>query len=242
MTNTKSDYRRSHSEAGKGREYQANFRLYKWRAHLWSREQEVLKDIVGHHFGDRPVRHLDFACGTGRVLKLLGPHVSSSTGVDVSESMLEVCRAECPESRVLLGDVTQHDLFEPGSFDLITAFRFFPNAQDELRRIAITRLANLLAPGGILVFNNHKHSGSITFKILGLVGRSRRVMSFGEVERLVRAANLRIVSTHSMGCLPAEERLMLFPASVHDAADRVAGSLGLARHLGQNQIYVCCKQ
>lgn len=233
------DYRSSHAAPGKGVAYQENFFRYKWRGYLWGQEQGVLAQVLSDLGDAGRVRHLDFACGTGRILKFLAPRVGVSTGIDVSPSMLEVCRRECPNAKIIMADISRAQVLEPGSFDLITAFRFFPNAQDDLRQAVIGRLASLLAPGGRLVFNNHKHSGSITFGMLKLVGRGRRVMSFRDVRNLVESAGLQIERTYSFGCLPAEERVMIFPASVHTTVDRAASVIGLARYIGQNQIYVC---
>lgn len=233
------DYRRSHSDVDKGRAYDANFARYRWRAYLWEREKKVLGSILDRGLVRSPVRHLDFACGTGRILSYLSSRVGSSTGIDVSPSMLECCRVACPKSKLVQADITKEQVLPSSSFDLITAFRFFPNAQDELRRSALKSLTKLLAPGGILVFNNHKHAGSIAFRFLKKYGRARRIMYFDEVQRLLQGAGMKIVETHSIGCLPAEERVMIFPAFLHDVADRVGEYFDVAKNLGQDQIYVC---
>ena len=47
--------------------------------------------------------------------------------------MLALARERCPHAKVILGDVTTTPGLAPGPFDLITAFRFFLNAEPTLR-------------------------------------------------------------------------------------------------------------
>ena len=42
-----------------------------------------------------------------------------------------------------------------GLFDLVTSFRFFGNAQDELRSSALAAINRHLRPQGYLIINNH---------------------------------------------------------------------------------------
>ena len=115
-------------------------------------------------FRTSPIRSilLDFACGSGRVLELLEGHVGKATGVDVTESMLEVAADVTERSRLVHADITRSDDLDGEQFDLITAFRFFPNAELDLRHEAMAKLATLLAPGGIPDFQqshqNRQHA------------------------------------------------------------------------------------
>ena len=49
--------------------------------------------------------------------------------IDVSPDMLALAGARCPRARLIRGDVTTTPGLAPGPFDLITAFRFFLNAE-----------------------------------------------------------------------------------------------------------------
>ena len=51
----------------------------------WAR---YLLSAAGEHFGRIPVRVCDLACGTGKMLFYLRPHVQKITGVDISPAML----------------------------------------------------------------------------------------------------------------------------------------------------------
>ena len=62
------DYRNSHTAAGFGAGYDENYETLPGMVYMWKREQRVLKDILSRHFAGRQIVHLDFACGTGRIL------------------------------------------------------------------------------------------------------------------------------------------------------------------------------
>src|SRR6185295_8842136 len=105
-------------------------------------------------------RYLDFACGTGRITEMMAPLAQESIGVDVSGTMLEVARVKCPHVRFMESDLTRDNL-DIGLFDMVTAFRFFGNAQDELRSAALKAVVALLRPGGHLVINSHRNPLSL---------------------------------------------------------------------------------
>ena len=72
-------------------------------------------------------------------------HAAESHGVDISESMLGAARAKCRNTQFVCADLTNSDA-EPGPFDLITSFRFFGNAQDELRTAVLTAIRLMTVP------------------------------------------------------------------------------------------------
>lgn len=74
--------------------------------------------------------------------------------------------------RLLHGDITTEPLEE--TFDVITAFRFFLNAEEDLKREAPFALHNHLNEGGSLVCNIHMNATSpvgIACRLLNLVSR-----------------------------------------------------------------------
>ena len=150
MTTTQ-DYRQSHQQ--KGSDYHRTFEEMPHRKMVWEFEQATLLRILRTEFRSGAPSHLDFATGTGRVLHLLSPEVASSTGADISESMLAVARENTPEARIVHGDITREPMLEDETFDLITSFRFFPNAEQALRQEVINELVTRLSPDGCLVFS-----------------------------------------------------------------------------------------
>ena len=125
-----STYSDSHTKPGKGREYDEYYGSDPWARYLWSREQEVLAQALAEFLGARSVRALDFACGTGRICSFLETRVASCSGVDVSEAMLAEARAKLKRTTLHRANLMEASPpFEKESFDLITAFRFFVNAE-----------------------------------------------------------------------------------------------------------------
>lgn len=234
-------YRESH--LAKGADYHDVFRHNPRRALLWTLEQELLARILKRFLADRPIDHLDFACGTGRILALLEDRTRSSIGIDVSASMLEVARANVRRAELLQGDLTRGDLLSGRRFDLVTAFRFFPNAEPELRRDAFAALAEHLAPGGILVFNNHLHLGGLTRRLVRVVRRGQaghQGMWDGEAAALVAGAGLDLVARYHAGIVPETEQRALRPRALVAAVERAATRLPLAG-LSDDVLYVCAR-
>jgi len=210
---TEADYRSSH--VGKGEDYHAIFSDEAHTALLWSMEQQALADIVAKYFPVEPPAHLDFACGTGRILETLADKVKSSTGVDISTSMLEVAQNRLPDAEIVQVDLTSDEMFAGRRFDLITAFRFFPNAEPALRLQAIKSLSPLLSDRGILVFNNHLNRGSNLRRVVKLTGRvPGHSMSEAEVVELMESGGLRCLENLGLGFLPLLDRHVVAPRAI----------------------------
>jgi predicted TPR repeat methyltransferase len=208
---------------------------------MWRLEQGALDATLRDHLASGRVSLLDFACGTGRILGHFHGQVASATGVDVSPSMMEVARKVAPNAELIEADLSQEDTLGARSFDLITAFRFFPNAEPELRRSVLVVLARHLAPNGLLVFNNHKNRNSLTRRISRLLGRAitRGTMSHAEVEALLASAGLRIQTMVPLGTLPLSDRHLFLPVRLLERLERWFSRVPSLSGLAQNVIYVC---
>lgn len=240
------DYRRSH--LGKGDSYHEKFTDQVYRAIIWDLEQRILSDVMQRHFSaPGHVRLLDFACGTGRILGLLENRVATSTGVDVAPSMMEVAARNLGRSRLLCSDITRESTLDGERFDLITAFRFFPNAEIELRHEAMAKLIELLAPGGRLIFNNHLRSGSARHRRLmakdrrGRLKNKRALHSMDDEEVLGLAADhgLTMLEEHHLGLLPVlrdRKPLRWHPLAL--PIERLAARMKLLAPLAGHKIYV----
>jgi predicted TPR repeat methyltransferase len=193
--------------------------------------------------------YLDFACGTGRIVAYMAARVSHAVGVDVSGSMLAEARDHAPSAEIHQADLTTQDMLEDRRFDLITAFRFFPNAEPALRAATMRVLVRHLAPGGLLVFNNHKQEGSLLLRMAAALGRRStpeeaarrgdRMMTRAEVDALVRSAGLRMVSRHPLAVLPFTDRHMPGPGWLLEVLENRLAALPGSAALAQNVIYVC---
>jgi SAM-dependent methyltransferase len=154
-------YRYSHQSSEYGRNYQKHYSGDNYNTRVWELEKIVLDSLLKKYFGSHKIRRfLDFACGTGRVCSYLENKVEKSTGVDVSASMLEIAENKCQKTNFLIADITNKNTLSGEKYDLITAFRFFLNAEAGLKKSVLLQLRNLLDKNGILVLNIHgnKHS------------------------------------------------------------------------------------
>ena len=134
-----SSYRQSHRGADKARSYDEDL----WDLHAakgleWLVEQRLLAGVLPEVVAGQRCSCADFACGTGRILEFLSARFPSATGIDISPEMLELAGSRCPRAALIQGDVTTDHGLAPGPFDLITAFRFFLNAEPGLQSQALT--------------------------------------------------------------------------------------------------------
>jgi SAM-dependent methyltransferase len=225
----------------KGWDYHTTFSNMPCRRVMWELEKTTLSMLVSRLYS-APPRLLDFACGTGRIAAHLEPACASVTGIDISAPMLEVARNNLPRGELICADVTRSDALGGRLFDLITAFRFFPNAEPSLRADVIQQLGTRLAEGGFLIMNNHKNSSSLMLKVARLVGRGDpHNMSEEEVITLIEQSGLRVREAIGLGYLNWTDRWMLRPLGLALLVEKGLRNLGPIRHLAQNTIYVCSR-
>jgi SAM-dependent methyltransferase len=148
------DYRESHKH--RGDTYDATLAANPFDSYMDLWEVRYVREIVSRIFPGKIPRYLDFACGTGRLTAVIAPMATEVVGVDVSASMLKIAVEKVPSARFVLGDLTTED-HQMGSFDLISSFRFFGNAQSALRSAVLRALNPMLRKGGYLLINNHRN-------------------------------------------------------------------------------------
>ncbi len=112
-------------------------------------EQALLQVLPENGVG----RMLDIGTGTGRLLELLAPRVSSGVGVDASRAMLalarsRLARADLAHCAVRLADMYRLPLPD-ASFDLVVLQMVLHHAEDPAS--ALAEAARVLRPGGRLV-------------------------------------------------------------------------------------------
>jgi SAM-dependent methyltransferase len=244
------NYRESH--VGKGREYHDKFVRGPYRSVIWELEQLKLLEIWTRYRKRRstPIGLLDFACGTGRILQLFESRVDSAVGIDVSESMLEVARSLLPEAELLHADLTRQPVFADRRFEMITAFRFFPNAEPALRDDVMRELVRLLAKDGILILNNHLRCGGTKMRLRRVMSRLTKLtkknkerdlhcMSDSEVEALAFRFGLSILEEHTLALVPVlKEKRPIFPRWLLASIERWASDRALVGRFANTKIYV----
>ncbi|HEX6260674.1 MAG TPA: class I SAM-dependent methyltransferase [Woeseiaceae bacterium] len=150
--NDPAGYRGTHTAAGYGVRYRRTYTRGYYAA-LWRDVERPLLINVVRACGGGPTKLcLDFACGTGRISEAIATEYGKVVGVDVSSAML--AEARVPSNVELIeADLTRTSLRQ--QFDAATAFRFFLNAEEPLRRAALRSIYSHLKPGAPLICNIH---------------------------------------------------------------------------------------
>jgi trans-aconitate methyltransferase len=95
-------------------------------------------------------RVLDLGCGPGVPATKYLAERFDVTGVDVSESQLELARSRAPEARFLRADLTEVT-FPGGSFDGVTALFVVAHTPRAGHGALFHRVAGWLRPGGLFL-------------------------------------------------------------------------------------------
>ena len=101
-----------------------------------------------------PENHvLDIGCGTGTQCDDLARNVKQVTGIDISSKLLAIAEQRKAERKIenveFIHTTVFDERFEPGSFDVVTAFyvlHFFEDIDEVIRRIY-----GLLKPDGLFI-------------------------------------------------------------------------------------------
>lgn len=210
---TAESYRASHTDPAKPRAYDRGFWTPGTAKHLFF---EIEREWVVDRIRELSVSTaLDFACGTGRILSVLEQNVGAASGVDISEGMADMARERCSKSTVSVGDITSDGSLVATPVDLVTSFRFFLNAEDDLRRDVLRALRSRLKSGGALIANFHlnPHSLAGLHVRLSALGRTkkRRMLSLRAVEELLANEGFKVERVRGYGYLGPRRERLVFP-------------------------------
>ena len=177
--------------------------------------------------------YLDFACGTGRLLKVGQAIFGKSTGIDVSEDMLAVARTRVPDATLLRVDVTQSPSSDIGYFDCVTLFRFILNAEPALRADALRWLSQHTRHGAVLIVNNHcnaaSYSGLLAKAAFWLPKNARNTLSRRQVFQMLGEAGFSVVRCEGFRVLPSVFGRPVLGRWLQAWGERVCKRLGLDR-------------
>lgn len=250
--NKYTNYTASHKTENRGEVYADQFDNNPRLIAYWKIEKDFLKN---NYCKIKITRYLDFACGTGRLSSLFENFSDEAIGIDVSEPMLNIARKKLKKTNLINYDLFSESpppimlIDENGSengfkkFELITAFRFFPNAEDELKEKALHKLFDLLSPGGILIINNHGNYNSLDQKILRLFKRDAGFygMTDDEMENLISKSEFRVKQRYKFGLLPLQSfpRLnKLIPPAIIEVTEKFLTRFGVFKNSMRLCIYV----
>ena len=104
----------------------------------------------------RPLRVLDVACGTGRLLRMLGaalPTEAKLFGVDLSPHYIARAREVLPRDLdvSLICDNAERLPFLDASFDVVTSVYLLHEVPPEVRTRVLAEMRRVVRPGGLVV-------------------------------------------------------------------------------------------
>jgi SAM-dependent methyltransferase len=120
----------------------------------YQKEADFISDIIGE-LGSGS-RLLELGCGTGKHARLLSEKGYKVTGVDLSETMLEVARKSSgSDISYVCGDIRDFSLEAEGKFDVVIAMfdvvSYLPTNSD-IRQM-LNNVSQYLKKGGVLIFD-----------------------------------------------------------------------------------------
>jgi DNA-binding transcriptional ArsR family regulator len=190
---------------------------------LYVAEDEVEAAILAIVGEERVDRFIDLGSGAGRMLTLLGPRAGRAIGLDLSQQMLNIARAQVIEAGVP-AELRHGDIFDtglPDAFaDLVSVHQVLHYLADP--GAAVTEAARLVAPGGLLLvvdFAPH------TLEHLREAHQHRRLGFTGEeIARWMSAAGLGV-----------EADVTLAPTQTPDGRDHLTVRIWGGRRAAQPQ-------
>lgn len=242
------DYTESHKNIKQALNYEYN--LYAddtYDSCMWKIEKEFLsKEISSIKKGE--IKYLDFACGTGRVLSFVEQFTTKSTGIDVSKNMLNIAKNKLKKSQLINCDLTEDDIIEDKRYDLITSFRFFLNAQEDLRKKIMSLLSKKLTNDGLFIFNIHGNTSSyhLLAVVLGKLGIKQvelNHLSYFKTLNLIKNSNLKLIKVYGVGFIPSSfyrwfKRLRKFLMNL----DRAFSHISFLKYFARDMIFICTKK
>lgn len=229
----------STSHLTKGYDYHSIFVERPGTNMIWNLEKIVISEILSQK--DPFNLHLDFAGGTGRIASLLTPYVKNQIVLDISQNMLSVAEKNLPEAIIINRDFRKGlNEVEDGCLDIATAFRFFANAENQLRKDAMAFLSNKLGKGGLLICNNHRNFWSIPYLTQRLTLKGGDVgMANNLFLTIAEHYKFRLIKTFSIGLIPQSENSALLPWKVVIPIERfLLRSIGTKQTCGYNVIFL----
>jgi len=195
---------------------------------IYELEKTVLEKILAK-INSRQKSVMDFACGTGRWTQFLERHFEKTTGVDVSEKMIAFARQKCERAQFIVTDITNDTVdktLENKQFDVITAFRFYKNAEEQLRQAVTEAIQKYLKKDGLFIFDLHLNTfsfmgilaGIIRFlkvrKFIGVSNLTIRTISLNNIRKLFENSGFEIIDYYGMGILPGRSNYTILPAKL----------------------------
>jgi SAM-dependent methyltransferase len=213
---------------------------------LWRLEREQLRRVIQEcQEPTQDLKLLDFATGSGRVLEYVEQFIGNCTGIEVSEAMANLARRKVRKSAVLCRDITLPGAEVEDQYDVITAFRFFLNAEPTLRDSALQALRQRLrTKSSVIIFNNHGNLWSHKvllyplhrFRGRAVPGVSGNYLSHRQIQQFADKAGLLVERVAGCGVMGGRALQLSKEARRFQIESQLA-NCSLQR-IGVNQLYV----
>lgn len=245
----KDSYRGEFKEKATAEGYEQDvFSLNSYASLLWTLERQYLDGFLQHFpLSYDEIDYLDFASGTGRVLSFMESRVARARGVEISAAMLEIARQKVERAELVQADLTAANAPVEGRYDLITAFRFFLNAEPALRLKAMRALAvRLKDDRSRLIFNVHASIPSHKLllwpkhRLQAAISRQQGLWNYmtqGQVRQLLGEAGLEIEEVFGYDLFSGKSLYFVSYDKLLTLEQRLAGQ-PLIQRLGAHQLYV----
>lgn len=249
----------SYEERFQNHEHVNSYETHEYRANsyascIWQIQQSVLQDILTSFRlrANRPVKLLDFACGTGRITKFVEKFADVVVGIDISPEMVEVARTKGIKAEFIVGDILSGCKLMHLPYDVITSFRFLLNADVDIRKRVLLQLRQVIMESdGLLIVNVHGNSRSIRHPVIvwkrwcqdkGKTRNKQDVMlnemSPSEAKHLLAETGFEVVEQIGFGIMPS----VLYRTPLRRTAlaiDRFAATRGWLKSWSIDLMFVC---
>ncbi len=204
---------------------------------MWDIEKLFLINFFKKH---KINNYLDFATGNGRVIEFAEKYVDESTGVDVSPDMLDIAEEKVKKSKLINQDITKKELKK--KYDLITAFRFFLNAEENLRKEVLKEFKKILEPKGYIIISNQGNTYSFryfTYLICNnIFGKNLNQISKKELENLFNKYGFKLINYRGVGFVPKVVYNVPFLRKIFFKLDKILYKIKFLSNFSHNQILV----
>jgi len=223
---------------------------------IYELEKQVLLKLLAD-MDSRKKACMDLACGTGRWTEILQEHFKETIGVDVSEQMVSLAKQKCQKAEFIVTDITGDDAdnrLQGREFDVITAFRFYKNAQEQLREQVTEAIPEYLKKNGLFIFDLHLNTFSFMgilagiirfFKLqrpLGIGELTVRTISLNDIKNLFKQSPFEVIDYYGMGVLPGRTNYTLLPKKLLYKIESFFTTHKILRNFSYNILVVAKKK
>ncbi len=209
-------YSKSHIGCNIGTSYDKKLNN-KFENFIFEIEKKIIKKIIKKYYNGKISNFLDFACGTGRITKIIDKYSKLTIGVDISRDMLKIAKKKYKNIKFLNKNISKTKINK--RFDLITAWRFFLNAEYKLKKEILLRLRDLLKENGYLIFNIHMNRSSIIgfqFFIRKKIFKQKVIntMSIYDIKKLLKQTKYKLIEIYPLAYFPGRLNTLFLPKKI----------------------------